>query len=102
MVSWKARLGIILAMLAMVLVVSVPAMADEEFLATVEIDDDCSGDLIEDGDIEDGDIEDGDIEAIEDIEDEADEECVDDINLIAPLERVEDSGSWPWDWEELQ
>ena len=51
MISWKTRLGLVLAMLAMVLAISIPAVADEwedeleaEFAGEVKVEDvDCDG-----------------------------------------------------------
>ncbi len=49
MKSWKARLGLVLAMLAMVLAVSVPAMADSA--------DDYVDELLEEGEFEADDLD---------------------------------------------
>ena len=83
MKSWKTRLGLVLAMLAMVLAVSVPAMADhegdfeefldeEEFVVEVELEDcdivDEDGDGVDDEEIFDGFDNDGDISIDEDVE----------------------------------
>jgi len=87
MKSWKARLGLVLTMLAMLLAVSLPAMADDADLDGIE-------DAIEE-ELDNGNID------VESVDCSFDDEDDDDDDLVSELEDIDDDNDGTEDFEDL-